>query len=208
MNLILSAGMPRSGSTWLYNALRLILKQDPRVSRSLSAGWVGDILKLPRERTMLIKIHDFEANLARTAQRIVYSYRDPRRVLLSLQVKFGQEPRPELVDYLMGLDRDWRPHAHLILAYEKMMQDQAATLAQLAELLKLPETDLNAVLHELKGLSFDSAGAKGDYQGSRFHRENLFHEGHITESKEVLSPSVLDYLERRYGDWMRAQGYF
>ena len=38
--LILSAGIPRSGSTWLYNAARLLLSAGGQ--DSLEAAWIED----------------------------------------------------------------------------------------------------------------------------------------------------------------------
>jgi hypothetical protein len=41
--IIFSAGMQRSGSTWLYNAARLLLTNSPLTREITSYGWIGDL---------------------------------------------------------------------------------------------------------------------------------------------------------------------
>ena len=52
--IILSAGMPRSGSTWLFNAARLLL----RANGEPSSGWIGDWSSLPRKPVLLLKVSE------------------------------------------------------------------------------------------------------------------------------------------------------
>src|SRR5262245_15346631 len=73
--LVLSAGMPRSGSTWLFNAARLLLRQTVAPDE-LGSGWVGDWARLPKRPWLLLKVHEYDAFLARRARAILYSYRD------------------------------------------------------------------------------------------------------------------------------------
>ena len=90
--IILSAGMPRSGSTWLYNAARLLLISSSSVGNNLSSGWIEDLGTLSKKEVMLIKIHDLPKFLSKKSQIILYSYRDLRDALASSKRKFGNEP--------------------------------------------------------------------------------------------------------------------
>ncbi len=69
--LILSAGMPRSGSTWLYNAMRIMLKSD--IGIDLGAGWIQDIEKFKDHDTILLKLHSYIPHLASKATFVAYS---------------------------------------------------------------------------------------------------------------------------------------
>ena len=79
MRLILSAGMPRSGSTWLYNAVRLLINSSFGLKNNFSCGWIGDWNDIPKKDVMLIKIHDFDEQIVNnhidSTDIIVYTYK-------------------------------------------------------------------------------------------------------------------------------------
>src|SRR5262245_49638153 len=82
------AGMYRSGSTWLYNAVRLILAKAE--VPGLAAGWIAEKDTLLKHKNPVVKTHAFDADLAACETAVVLtSHRDLRDVLASLHRKFN-----------------------------------------------------------------------------------------------------------------------
>ena len=69
--VILIAGMPRSGSTWQFNAARLILN---RKHPAIFSGWCADYDPATKEPVHLVKVHTpeqvrFDYSLVLTTKR-------------------------------------------------------------------------------------------------------------------------------------------
>lgn len=202
--MVLSAGMPRSGSTWLFNAARLLLRRS--CGGDLASGWVGDWYQLPRRRTLLLKLHDFDPFLARHAHVVLYSYRDVRDALASSRRKFGIEPMPDLARRWIQDDRRWRSTAHFVLRYESMRENPAEALARLAAVLQAGDVCPEEVLAELATLQ-----PAGD-SPHPYHPETLLHVGHITDGRHGawqgwIAPEVVRQIETEFAEWLRANGY-
>nr|CCF78645.1 hypothetical protein RGS1_70351 [Rubrivivax gelatinosus S1] len=204
--LYLAAGMPRSGSTWLYNALRLALaSRHP----DLVAGWIGDAGRLPASSTRLLKLHEFDPELARRASFTVWSYRDPRDALASLERKFGKPPTLRQVDDMLRWDEHWTRQADYVMRYEDFVADKRGQLARLLERLGLGEAGLAArIEHELEHASYDSQGPRN----AHYHEVTLMHRGHVTDGRVGSWRGQLDRdLERaiveRHRPWLLARGY-
>ena len=118
--------MPRSGSTWLYNAARLLLRRAPQGGADLSGGWIGDWRRLPKRRRLLLKVHEFDPFLAKKARLVLYSYRDLRDALASCRRKFDIEPSLEAT-IQRALQRD-RRHC-LIGPAEPRIDEQPVQIA-------------------------------------------------------------------------------
>ena len=176
-HLYLTAGMPRSASTWLYNAVRLILRRCGH--DDLGAGWVGDFNTFKRHATVLVKIHDFQPVLAQHATGILYSFRDIRDSLASSLRKFGTQPTFERAAKLLEQDRIWRQQAGFLMRYEDMMRKPAVMIGRLAAFLHCAEVDPADIGRQIDGFDF----ASGPPQDGPYNRENLLHRGHITDGR-------------------------
>ena len=212
MRLILAASMPRAGSTWMYNAARLVLLQSPTVARSFGAGWVGDIDKLPRKRTLLIKIHDYSAPLLQHATQVIYCYRDIREALASLERKFGTPPTLALADHMVAQYNHWIKHAQIVMSYEEMMQDKAKVVNTLAQLFNVHLSTPASVLNELSQLSYASSPDTRSFNHSSYNATNLYHPQHITSGKigshgHQLDPELAQAIVDKHRDWFIARGY-
>lgn len=60
--VIFAAGMPRSGSTWLYNVIRIMLTNS---GKTVEAGFTGEVLALPPS-TVEYEVVDFSFDSAGT----------------------------------------------------------------------------------------------------------------------------------------------
>jgi hypothetical protein len=203
-SIVLSAGMPRSGSTWLFNAARLLLRERSDVS----SGWVGEWTNLPRQPTMLVKVHDFDPVLAKHARVVLYSYRDIRDALASSKRMFRTEPTLEAARQWLQWDHHWRSRADCMFRYESAQADPLDAIERLAQALDIPVADPELIQRELMRVEFQPRrSGPGQYD-----RESLLHPGHITDGrhgswKGWLSPALLQQIERECGDWLVANHY-
>lgn len=218
--IFLAAGMPRSASTWLYNAVRLLLCSREQIAPHFSGGWISDIGKIPRKPFMLLKLHDYFPPLVQQAVGIFYSYRDIRDVLVSLERKFAQAPTLEGAEQLLFADQRWRLKADFVLRYEDFLAGEAASLAALADVVQriltahlkqavlLGEAELASVLAQLQSLAYDAPGPRNQI----YHLENLYHQGHRLDGRagiwrEALEPELVAAIADKYGDWFVQHGY-
>ena len=134
-NLIISAGMPRSGSTWLYNATRLVLLSSPEFKDDLACGWIDDRNNLAESKNTLIKIHEFDKRLSEQAYYTIYSYRDVRDSLASINRKFGRLPSLDAATHLIKMHDKWTRVADIIVPYEKILSSKKEIITDLAQAL-------------------------------------------------------------------------
>lgn len=174
--LILAAGMPRSASTWLYNAARLLLCSSPETARNFSCGWVGDLRTIPKKRSMLIKLHEFDSGLVTQSTKILYSSRDIQKALASSQRKFGNAPTQERANYFARQEEQWTEVADFVMRYETMLSNKTDVIERLAQTLSVQDYDSKAITRELEQLDYTSEGPKN----RTYHKVNLFHRGHRT----------------------------
>ncbi|MEM9155856.1 MAG: hypothetical protein AAGB13_12620, partial [Cyanobacteria bacterium P01_F01_bin.33] len=89
-NVILCAGMKRSGSTWLYNVLRVLLQE--HTTYQVYGAWVSDYDAKNLAPIHLIKVHGFNSQLLDYSDLVFTSRRDIRDVIASLIRKGWIEP--------------------------------------------------------------------------------------------------------------------
>ena len=75
--------MYRSGSTWQFNAVRLLLEE--LTLESINACFISDYEPDPLTSVELIKLHKFEQELAESADLVIHSIRDIDEVRKSME---------------------------------------------------------------------------------------------------------------------------
>lgn len=203
--------MQRSGSTWLYNATRLLLMHSPLTRKITGYGWIGDLSRLPQKRIMLIKIHDFSEKMLHLdlPKIILYSYRDVRDALASIKRKWNHEPSLALADRLIQNDHQWRSHADFIMRYESMINDQQGTLRDLSNMLNIvDDANIQGIVAEISALHYENPGDKKP----QYHMENLLYKNHITDGrhgswKGILDDTLLEQILRKYHEWFIRNNY-
>ena len=83
--LILIAGMKRSGSTWMYNAVRLMLKD---AGKDVYGSWIDDYDESNTAEFHVVKTHKWDKDLAEKADIVFTSRRDLIEVIDSMK-RFG-----------------------------------------------------------------------------------------------------------------------
>ena len=200
---VIAAGMPRSGSTWLYNVVRILLQRYKTSNVKFTTGWVDDIPWKDSSANFLVKVHVPIDELYKKADLVFYSYRDLRDVLASHERKFATYPTVELANTFLKSDK-----SNYSMKYESMMAFPEKVIEAVCDVLQLQDIDFTEVLNQVNQLNYQADGDKND----RYHKANLYHSGHITNGHEgswkgQLSDSLIRELESLYGDWFIKHQY-
>ncbi len=208
--LVLCAGIPRSGSTWLYNAARLLLMRHAGVS-SIYGAWIAQYDSSNTAPWHVIKIHDPDEGLLWRARVAFTSRRDLRDIAASAWKRgwVGDEPTTiAFLDNVVAQHTFWRDRCAHQMTYEQMLHDRPAELARIANALNLPidSAALRAISNDIDSLGFDDS-REGD-----FDTETLLHKRHIIDGRpgshaHTLPADVVATINQRYGDWLRANAY-
>jgi len=206
------AGMYRSGSTWLYNAVRLIL-QNANVP-DLAAGLISDKEQLLKHKNSVIKTHNFEPDLVKRESLVLTSHRDLRDIAGSLVRKFNSDLPIKQLRETVESHAQWAPIAAYDLRYEDLLSDKPGQIKKLAQALRLPATAQAQLRYESISEAIDNEQfADGRATAQRYDSVNLLHAGHITDGrhgswKDTLTPQVVTEIEQEFGPWLAARNYF
>lgn len=212
--LILSAGMPRSGSTWLYNAIRLIINSSAQLAENFSCGWVDNVNyfdslnKKPNPSCTLIKMHYYDQELVNHADYIFYSYRDLRDALASSKRVFNGEPLIELADEWIKEYSKWTQVANFVMKYELMLEKKEEIIQDLANILKIDIGEPAKIQKQIMQMHYGSQGDKNLV----YNEVNLLHRNHITNGKygtwtDSLNQEFIEQVEQKHRQWFLAHDY-
>ena len=200
--IVLANGMPRSGSTWLYNAARHILNQV--VSKNdFVYGWHSDIKS--RKKVTLLKVHGINQKLLNESSIVLYSYRDIRDVLASRFRMWEMPPTMGVVHNLIYESRFFDDRADYIMKYEDFIEDQRKIVEELDSVLDA-HSNIDKVMELL------SKDKKPASDGKSYNKEELYHTGHVTNGKhmsfeDAVPDSIIKKTEELYGQWFIDHGY-
>ena len=139
-HVVICAGPERSGSTWLYNAVRLL---HLKAKVPCDSYWIGQLNREKLEERLraqplavvLVKTHEWFANYPEfidMAKHIFLTHRDLRGVVASYRrVKWELA----LSDAYVAEHMEWRKRCSLDLSYEEMMRNALVPLQAIAERL-------------------------------------------------------------------------
>ena len=209
--IYICAGMPRSGSTWLFNAVRVLLKHGG--APDLAGGYVGQMDELLTHGTSIVKLHPFHPGLAAKADVVLTSHRDLRDIAASMQRHYQKKySAADMNDWVKDQVK-WTQYAAYDLHYENMLTDKLTEVRKIAAVLKFsPQTlaklSYDAILDEIDGAKFKKKFAKD----VAYDAENRLHEGHITDGRHGSWDNVVptDYvasIEKEFRGWMSSRGY-
>lgn len=210
--LFLSAGIPRSGSTWLFNALRLLLKQ--RYSRVYSC-WIDefDTNTAQKADVALVKIHEANPELAARAEKIFTSHRDLRDIAISMKdvgVITSDEQWITWVDGARTQHEYWAQRACADLSYDDIVERPQDCIYRLSKLL-FPNVYFFRQLknwqtrRKLESLPF------GDKKAVH-HLETLLHHEHTkaggkTRWRSRLPAKISNEITSKHRDWLIQMNY-
>lgn len=200
---VLSAGMSRSASTWLFNIARKIVETE--TGGAARSGWVDDFRA--GEGDAVVKLHGFDAEKAGVASHILYSYRDIRDVLASRMRIWSEKPTLKTANHLIRLHECWSRVATTALRYDDIIADPAAAAARVGAALGAARSDPSAIAEEVAAMKFDRA-----QEGRPHDCVTLFHKNHITDGRsgvwgDHLAPAFVEKIEARHEAWFRDNGF-
>ena len=212
--IVLCAGKPRSGSTWLFNIVRLLLSN----TYGFTKGFFIDdffpgkfLLDSKSSKFLILKIHAHDQFLVRHADIVLYSIRDLRDISASMHRMFGiswdnsiKKIDRHVTRYFPGYKHD----ADYIMRYEAMISSPESTVNELARLLKVETYDCNLILSEINKMSYFTT----DNVNKKYNLDNLLHKGHITDGrygswKETMPVNYIKLIENKYSEWFKQNNY-
>lgn len=200
---VVIAGLPRSGSTWLYNAIfamsqRALGVGDGSSARRFVKRRYRPTDDDPSKRLLVYKTHGFDEALARASDVVIVSHRDLRAICASavafaatgrknwLGIRADGEPGAcarTLQPYVESFSQ-WQPRAQLDVAYEAVFDAADVPSAQAALLRSFSakaglcaaatsDALAESVVEWVGGLAAQRKSAGA--RGSRFHRRHRTH---------------------------------
>lgn len=215
--VVIAAGLVGSGSTWAYNAIRLLLEEIPEAA-PLHCGFADRLADLaePREPpgALLIKTHRPDRAMrilaGATAAPVLLTVRDPRDACVSMMQRFGrgfEAVRPAVAMSTAQVLRLAMARPALVLRYEDGFARAPGTVARIATYLGLRVA--RERIEEI-GASLSpervATGIAGMVAAGRFGPApapdmadpvTQWHPGHVGDGRSGKWPEVLSEAEAR-----------
>lgn len=205
------AGITHSGSTWLFNAMRLVLE---RRYRNVYSTWIGDRNPAVEESAdvTLIKVHNQNDKLANEADVILTSHRDPRDIIASMLSAGGSISDRHTALWLLQNCRSayefWAPLSEIDFAYMDIIHNDEECVRRIAVALnvELSEATIQRIVKELRHIP------NNRYPDEKHDPEFLTHVNHHTDGrdglwKDQLPAAVVQSTLSEHRDWIEKLGY-
>ena len=212
--LVLSSGMPRSGSTLVYNSiLSILIFKHGRVR----GGFVNDVSwrsEIQNERLIVLKSHDVKQfGLHLRASKVIYTFRDPRVALLSQHRKFGTPLTINHFERTVATMLDAEGIRCLKLKYEDFIADDMSMIEQLSEYFGMPNltpSDLTEIQAHRNAQMEQPTDTR--FKGMNINSISLQHENHRTftsniEWKTEFPTKLIHEINARYSGTLQKYGY-
>lgn len=205
--VVIVAGMRHSGSTALFNILRLGLsraghdfvscysEQENCASKVRQAGRMG-----------LIKTHEFRDDLLAMADFVFTARRDLRDSVASAVRRdfhlYKQLRTPvEYAKYNRTLYDIWAPHSDFEFVYEKFLADPAAVTGNVLEATGLTPSWAPEICQEVLNLPTD------DYQTTLLSPQHITDPTHKLTYRDTLASADISAIQTHHCDWLQRHGY-
>ena len=201
--LLLSLGMERSGSTLLFNILRLICNQQ---SKAVCSSWIGDFRNIfEKSDIYVIKSHKLYPQLLSDKTKLFYTFRDIRDVIVSLQ-KLGSEVTYEKIKIMLKEYEKAKTFNALMIKYEDFVGNKDMWIQKIADKL-LFDIEISKIKANLPKV--EKVSKKG------FETVNpitQMHQGHGTfvkknEWKDRVDSKLIDKIYKKYDWWFIENQY-
>lgn len=201
--LILVAGLNRSGSTWLYNCIRLILQTQ---YDNVYSCWVKDYIASDPAPVHLIKIHKPDEELVKHTGEIYTSRRDIWEIVGSM-MRMGWLDFADIFSYLDWITASvhpfWFKNAKMEIDYSEIHQATRLLIEKIGRSLGiyidvLQSQEICDQLNQLR-------------PSDKYDHTTQLHPNHISPNKpdykEQLGAEKIDQITDRYQDWLKRFGY-
>ena len=207
---MLCAGIPRSGSTWLYNAARLLLAKQFGEA-NVHGAWIEQYDASNPAAWHVVKVHEPDESLAWRANVVLTSRRDLRDIAASAWNRgwiSDETSAMTFVDSVIRQHQFWQQRCAFEMVYERMRIDPAGELCRVAAALSISIDPAAAagIVRAIDALGHDDASERD------FDPANLLHKKHIMDGRvgyhsETLPADLLARINDRAATWLAAGGY-
>ena len=204
--IVVAAGMYRS-STWLYNALRLVMEL---AGGRICARFIDDLQvgEAASADVVVLKVHQPDEALAFRAWRIVTSHRDLRDVARSALDMGIVNDVDTLMPFLKQCIAEhffWASRAQMDLRYEDLLAgDTFAVIRSIAAVVELSPTSeqLRSVVERLGAI-------KEPCNTPSYDKKTLLHPKHRFDGSwtDGLEAAMIGKIEGCFRDWLQRHQY-
>jgi hypothetical protein len=201
MKKIICAGCHRSGSTWLYNAVRLIAKSTGKeVYACFATTYDADN---PAE-IHVVKCHNFHKFL-QDVDLVFTTKRDLRDIAASAHRR-GLITFKDVLPYLhriINLEyKPWRQYTSLEIPYEELVEDKKAYIKKLSEIMEI-QVNVDEIHEAIENLAIPE---------KEFDPITQLHPNHITDGRvgsyqETLPEAVQKRINEEFYMWLKQNKY-
>lgn len=205
--IIVVAGMRHSGSTALFNILRLAFRQ-----RNIDCiSGYSEKLNIPSVysknfQVCLVKTHELRDDVLDHADLVITSIRDLRNSVASaVRRKFKMLEKLggsiEYAKYNRSLHDLWYEYSNYQFNYEDFVVDPHLEIELLLKVIGLARCDVNYLTRSVLSLPVDN------------YETTLLSPSHITDPdrrlsyEDTLTREEIDQIESQNGRWLRSHGY-
>lgn len=203
--IIVSAGLHRSGSTWLYNTLRMIYIES---GREVYGSFIDQYDSKNKTPIHIVKTHNYRLVTKEMASSIFMTVRDLRDIIASAVRRNLIQPTladvEKYLDNVIKREWRWREFADMELKYEEVIKNKAKATSKIAKLLGV-KIDPIKVSQLVESLEIPKTHTE-------FNEETQLHYNHITNGlqgsyKVTLPRNCIAFIEKEYGWFLKKYGY-
>jgi len=197
---IVCAGCHRSGSTWLYNAIRLIMES---TKKDVYGCFFTKYDPENKSQIHVVKTHNWRESLE-DADKIFTTRRDLRDIAASA-IRRGLIKETETIPYLKRIIKKeyipWKSHSDLEIVYEELVRNKKLQIQNIARVLRV-SVQIGEIYKKIENLPIPEV----------FDPLTQLHPNHITDGrlksyKKTLKKDTQDEICRIFHNWMFRNGY-
>ncbi|RMG92887.1 MAG: hypothetical protein D6703_00940 [Zetaproteobacteria bacterium] len=204
---ILCAGIPRSGSTWMYNIIRLMLL---RSGAEVYGAWIEDYQPETQADWHVVKVHEpLDESWLEKAELIFCSHRDLRDIAVS-SIRMGWAKENEevlfLLEKIVNMHHFWSSHAAFELHYEDLLDDPARVASAIAGVLGMT-LDGDAIRQLCQKVDALNNNGKAEHDPVTLLHPDHRQSGRYGRYRTELPASLTQQIELQFGPWLIEHGY-
>jgi len=198
---IVCAGCHRSGSTWVYNAVRLIMESK---KKSVYACFATEYDPENKSEVHVIKTHNWQEFLEENADKVFTTRRDLRDIAASA-IRRELIEEKDAISYLNRVLKKeyipWKPFSDLEIIYEDLIRNKKLQIVYIAKILNM--TVCAGKIHE----QIESLPIPETFDPLTQLHPNHITDGKLKSYKSTLSKDTQDEICRTFRNWMFRNGY-
>lgn len=205
--VIVVAGMRHSGSTALFNIIKMGLEEEGLAFESFySEGARKELLSDPDQGVLLVKTHEYRDDVAEQATVVITTRRDLRDAVASAKRRnFPMLQRVggtvEYARYNRALHSLWAECSDLEFVYENFMGLPVPEIRAVFELLGLQKADPVRIAQAVANLPTDQ------YETLLLSPIHITDPEHILTFRDTLTPAETERIQLDHHAWLRRYGY-